>query len=229
MWNSYYKPTTNTNFSIEDLQDNYHRLSVGGIWEEQGNLQLELCKKIGLKPNMKMLDFGCGCLRGGVKLINYLDKGNYFGMDLNSALLNAGLLYEIPRVNLEKKIVRDNFLISNKFEVDLFKTKFDLILAQSVFTHLTLNHFCYFLEKCLNSLTSDGVIAVTFWLIEESEDITKLKTFVCNDMEVETSLISDPFHYKLSQIQSVVEKNWDLRLLDVCHPRKQKTILLTKR
>jgi ubiquinone/menaquinone biosynthesis C-methylase UbiE len=37
----------------------------------------------------KLLDIGCGALRGGIHFINYVDAGNHYGLDLNSWLIEA--------------------------------------------------------------------------------------------------------------------------------------------
>lgn len=224
--NSYYN---DGEFTLEDLQSKLHRECVGGVWEEQSKLQLDLCQKYGLIPESKLLDFGCGCLRGGIKFIDFLNKGNYFGIDVNVGLLKAGIEYEAVNANVDKKIVKSNFLVTEMFDVSFFNVKFDMIFAQSVFTHLTLNHFYYFMEKCYSVLTNDGKILVSFWLIDENEDITKDKWFVSNNFSIKTSYIFDTYHYKFSQLQKLIEEKWEATLLSDYHPRKQKFILLTKK
>jgi hypothetical protein len=60
-----------------------HRESVGGLWEAIGRLQADFLVSPCLQPHHHLLDIGCGSLRGGAKLISYLDAGNYVGTDLN--------------------------------------------------------------------------------------------------------------------------------------------------
>lgn len=224
--NSYYYSNDITPY---ELQNNLHRKSVGGIWDEQGSLQLDICKKYGLTPDMKLLDFGCGCLRGGIKFVDFLNKGNYYGMDVNHGLVKAGLDYEIPKVKLEDKIVRSNFLITDSFKVDYFNVEFDMIFAQSVFTHLPLNHYDFFLHKCLNSLKPDGKIIITFWLIDEQQDITKDFLIATNNFQMTTSYIFDSFHYKFSTLKKIAQDKWSVEMLDDSHPRKQTFLLFTRK
>jgi hypothetical protein len=224
--NSYY---FNKKISNEELERNLHRNMVGGLFEEFGELQLNLCKKYGMTPNTKLLDFGCGCLRGGVRLIDFLNKGNYYGIDVNQELLESGLFYEIPKHNISQKIVQNNFLISDNFDIDFFQVKFDIILAQSVFTHLTLNHFLFFMEKCYDYIEENGKIIISFWLLEEYEDIIKPKFFICDDMTMETSFIRDSYHYKLSHLEKLVNDKWKITQLDDYHPRNQKFLIFTKK
>lgn len=213
----------------QEINNEVHRHVVGGIFEYQGKLQLELCKKYGLLPHHKMLDFGCGCLRAGVKLLDYLNYGNYYGIDVNKGLLEAGLCYEIPKAGLDKKISYDNFLITDKFLVDFFNVNFDFVLAQSVFTHLTLNHLCYFLEKCYFNTVENVTIIISFWLIEENKNLSVDELFQSADASIKTSHIFDNYHCKFSQIECLTNSKWNVTLLDDFHPRQQKFVLFKKK
>src|SRR3979409_2149502 len=61
-----------------------HRAAVGGRWEEIGELQFQFLRTHGLEPQHRLLDIGCGSLRGGVRFVSYLDPGNYFGIDISA-------------------------------------------------------------------------------------------------------------------------------------------------
>ncbi len=41
------------------------QFAVGGLWDEIGQLQFDFLRAKGLLPRHKLLDFGCGSLRGG--------------------------------------------------------------------------------------------------------------------------------------------------------------------
>ena len=58
-----------------------HREQVGGLWDEVGALQIDFLRAQGLRPPDTLLDVGCGCLRGGVHLVGYLEPGRYYGID----------------------------------------------------------------------------------------------------------------------------------------------------
>src|SRR5271165_3310432 len=60
--------------------------SYVGTTKVSGQLQFELLKREGCRPNSKVLDIGCGCLHAGIPLIQYLEKGNYVGVDPNEWL-----------------------------------------------------------------------------------------------------------------------------------------------
>ncbi|HTR18374.1 MAG TPA: hypothetical protein VMH91_00090, partial [Candidatus Paceibacterota bacterium] len=44
--------------------------------------QLERLIAHGIKPQHTLLDIGCGYLRGGQYIIDYLEEGNYTGTDI---------------------------------------------------------------------------------------------------------------------------------------------------
>lgn len=58
-------------------------------------------KSRGLKPTDKFLDFGCGALRNGIWLIKYLDAGNYYGIEHDKLMFEAGRDYELPLNGLQ--------------------------------------------------------------------------------------------------------------------------------
>ena len=122
--------------------------AIGGSWEEIGRLQHEFLIRRGLLPHHRMLDIGCGTLRGGRHFIRSLDSGHYTGMDISpKAIAHAKLL--VQEEGLAEKNPR--LLVSEKkdlkFEAFAGET-FDFLLAQSVFTHLMPEH----LEECFTHL-----------------------------------------------------------------------------
>src|SRR5260370_13288520 len=59
-------------------------------WLKHGLLQFEYLLKHGLRPSDRMLEIGCGNLRAGRLFIDYLDAGNYYGLDISPEILLAG-------------------------------------------------------------------------------------------------------------------------------------------
>jgi len=74
----------------EEILSGAHRAWVGGMWDELGQLQLDFMMQNGLQPSHNLLDVGCGSMRGGVRFVEYLDVGNYCGIDINESLISAG-------------------------------------------------------------------------------------------------------------------------------------------
>jgi hypothetical protein len=74
-----------------------HRAYVGGLWEGIGRLQFEFRLRQGLAPSDCFHDIACGSLRGGVHFINYLDPGNYLGIEKQRRLVELGIEKELGR------------------------------------------------------------------------------------------------------------------------------------
>lgn len=76
------------------------------LWKMKREFQIDFLLKCGLRPSDRLVDVGCGTLRGGLPLIGYLEAGHYIGVDpreeaLASAqreLQVAGLSHKRPRL-----------------------------------------------------------------------------------------------------------------------------------
>lgn len=125
-----------------------HRDTIGGLWDEIGELQLEFLVRQGLLPQHVLLDLGCGAFRAGVKLLPYLDAGNYYGVDVSAELVEAGIEREVAPAGLLDRLPAENVALNDTFDVSGFGVDFDFGIAQSVFTHLPLDRF----PACLSAL-----------------------------------------------------------------------------
>jgi SAM-dependent methyltransferase len=166
----------------------WHRDAVGGMWEEIGRLQLSFLVSQGLRPQHSLLDIGCGSLRGGVHLIDYLDPGRYVGVDRDAALLHAGRDIELKPGTLPMK--RPLLVEMADFDFARLGRRFEFALAQSLFTHLTLNEIL----RCLLQVRKvlDGSLYATFFAVADPLVPTR------QHQEVVTTLDTDPFHYPAS-------------------------------
>ena len=103
------------------------------IWDEVAEWQLAALKEVGLLPRHKFLDFGCGALRLGLSAIDYLDEGNYYGIDAYAPYIEIGKkLTQVAGVSKKYSV-----LASKDFEFEKFDARFDFGNAQSVFTHMS--------------------------------------------------------------------------------------------
>lgn len=121
----------------------WHRKAVGGRWNKMGRLQFNFLVSRGLTPDSKLLDVGCGSLRAGVLFIDYLNKSNYCGVEKEVSLIKAATEIEIPDRGLADKC--PNILNIDNFDLTGINMSFDYALAQSVFTHITLDE----IETCI--------------------------------------------------------------------------------
>ena len=144
---------------------NYKRY-VGGKWEESSKAQLELMIKNGLKKEHKLLDIGCGAFRGGKLFIDYLDKGNYYGIDKHKWLVDAGINNEI--YNYEEK--QPNIIVNDCFDFSQFNTKFDFAIATSVFTHLKKDKIKQCLDNLLEHTSPNFILYASIFKGDSSEN-----------------------------------------------------------
>jgi SAM-dependent methyltransferase len=131
-----------------------HRKRVGGRWDELGELQLQFMTAQGLKPNHRLLDVGCGALRAGRWFVDYLEPGHYYGVDINQSLLDAGYEQEFTEAQ-RAWLPRDQLRVTDRFACD-FGVRFDFVIAQSLFTHISLNQIRLCLYRVAAVMEPDG-------------------------------------------------------------------------
>jgi cyclopropane fatty-acyl-phospholipid synthase-like methyltransferase len=179
----------------KEIAKGEHRNFVGGFWHEIGALQFDFLLRQGLLPTHKLVDIGCGALRCGLPIIRYLEKGNYFGLDINESLLEGGRR-ELALAELTIK--QPNLLLSNKFELDRFGVSFDFAIAQSLFTHLDMNIIVRCLTEARKVLHSGSRFFVSFLLAPHPGHIAQIRH---EPGGVISNLDSDPFHYSLVELE----------------------------
>lgn len=111
----------------------FYKDVVGGDWDNIGNLQLDYLVSHKLKKNHKLLDIGCGTLRGGVKFCNYLNSNNYYGFDKLESFLKIGYEKEIKEKGLQKKLDFNNLSHGPNFDFSYPLEYFDYALSISLF------------------------------------------------------------------------------------------------
>ena len=94
----------------EKLQDRAERLAqdmfLGGpveTFEAIGRLQLITLLRCGLYPDSRVLDLGCGSLRGGYWLVHFLRPERYFGIEPNAfgavgAMFNFAVAFAVAKM-----------------------------------------------------------------------------------------------------------------------------------
>lgn len=122
--------------------------AVGGAWESKGKLQFDFLKRRGLMPDDCLLDIGCGTLRGGRFFIDYLDTGNYCGIDISEKAIAFGKEL-VANQNMDHKKPYLEVINGQLDFSELSGMSFDFVLAQSVFTHLLPED----IECCFSNLT----------------------------------------------------------------------------
>ncbi len=124
------------------------------IWELKREFQMTFLSDVGLSPQDHLLDLGCGTLRGGIPLVEYLLEGHYVGIDSRGDALLSGYR-ELTEYNLLHK---KPLLILGNTSTTYIGRKFDVIWAFSVLFHMddeTLDKSMKFVHQ---HLTCNGVM-----------------------------------------------------------------------
>ncbi|MEO8748740.1 MAG: class I SAM-dependent methyltransferase [Rhodanobacter sp.] len=103
------------------------------LWQMKRAFQIDFLRRRGLQPTHRVLDIGCGSLRGGAALIAYLEPQGYCGIDVRESVL-AEARRELRREKLSAKLPR-LVLASDMAPLDL-QSRFDVLWAFSVLFHL---------------------------------------------------------------------------------------------
>jgi len=205
----------------EAVRSGRHREMVGGAWGEIGRLQFEFMKRHGLRPWHTLLDLGCGCLRGGVHFVRYLEPAHYFGVDINESLVEAGYQIELSDAGLQDRLPRENLRCARDFDFDAFPAPMDFVLAQSLFTHLTFNRIRQCLERLPGHLKAGGTFFATFFELPEGTPSYLPARHYPGD--IVTHGADDPYHYRFRDLQYAASGlPWEVRYIGGWqHPRDQ--------
>jgi SAM-dependent methyltransferase len=183
-----------------------HREAIGGLWDELGHLQLDFLKSRGLAPSHRLLDVGCGSLRLGRLAVDYLEPGHYFGIDLSDALIQAGYERELSGPQ-RARLPRGHLVATADFDLAALPGDFDIAIAQSVFTHLPLNHVRRCVAKVAERLVPGGVFFATAWLVPDGWPLTEPcpQSGAIDGVPIITRDIADPYHYRLDDFARIAD------------------------
>src|SRR5262249_34396816 len=153
--------------SDEAIAAGKHRQHVGGMWDVIGPAQLEFMIGRGMSPSDRLIDIGCGAMRGGIHFARYLDPGHYYGTDINDPLIDAALRVEIPEAGLTDRVPAGNLKVTGDFDAD-FGVAFDYAFANSVFSHLPMNFIRLALAQTAKVMRPGGSFYATFFVVPDS-------------------------------------------------------------
>jgi len=118
------------------LNPHHYKTYVGPFarWDEVREvIPRFLIETCGLQPHHRLVDIGCGTLRIGRPLINYLNRAHYTGLEASAEALAIGRCKELPR-DLEATKA-PLFLVNSDFDLAGVQRGFDFALAHEVFIH----------------------------------------------------------------------------------------------
>lgn len=205
-----------------------HREVIGGMWDELGALQTAFLIAQGLAPEHALIDIGAGSFRAGMKLVPYLDAGNYYAIDLQASLLWAGYTREILPAGLAGRFPPQNFAANADFDISGFGRKFDVGIAQSVFSHLPIARLADCLAATGPHFQVGGRLFVTVFLAPDDAADRPYRQMPGGFV---TSPTNDPFHTTLKALDRIASQagNWHMAVIgNWGHPRNQQMVCFTR-
>jgi SAM-dependent methyltransferase len=149
---------------------------------------------VGLRRNHKFLDFGCGCLRGTALLVDYLQEGNFYGVDISAPILSQSF----KRLDVLGVKTKPNlFHIKNYDLFGMLKTKFDFILSVSILTHILPADLGILFSSIREVLSDDGKYYFSIYPTEEANFLGDIgcmfyrKDYLIQEAKKEGLLVSD--------------------------------------
>jgi SAM-dependent methyltransferase len=150
--------------SNEPLQvgDHHYRAFVGPPekYDVMAAHQFELLYQLGLRERHVLLDIGCGSLRAGRLFVLYLEPGNYFGVEPNEWVREAGVVNNLGHELV--RLRRPTFSASPDFQFADLHTTFDFALAQSIFSHAAPHQIMQCFKNLYLTIRPNGIFAATF-------------------------------------------------------------------
>ncbi len=120
-------------------------------FHESGKPVLEHLIARGLKPEHTCVDYGCGSLRVGQHIMQYLDPGNFWGVDITDRFYNEGLRL------LDDGIIdrcKPNLRIIDKNTVqEVAAAEPDFLFAMAVLIHVPPAEVDEFWDRIMTCIT----------------------------------------------------------------------------
>jgi cyclopropane fatty-acyl-phospholipid synthase-like methyltransferase len=124
------------------------------LWKMKRDFQIKFLINSNLKPHHYLLDIGCGTLRGGIPLIDYLQEDHYFGIESRKEVLDEGRK-ELKEEGLEWK--NPTLLFTPDISKVSIRQKFDFMWAYSVLVHMTNDILNDTLNFVIKHLSDTGI------------------------------------------------------------------------
>jgi SAM-dependent methyltransferase len=213
-------------FSDEEIAAGGHREFVGGAWGTHGQRQLDFLKSQGMLPEHRLLDIGCGSFRAGRHFIDFLDAGNYYGIDANHSLMQTGYDLELSDEQRTKTPIT-HLRANDRFDGD-FGVEYEFAIANSVFSHVSLNHIRLALYRLDKVMAPGGSFYATFFERKATFPIDAISELTKNGKGYFTE--KNNFWYFRSDLRwAATFGHWKVTYIgDWGHPAGQRMMQFTK-
>jgi SAM-dependent methyltransferase len=207
-----------------DLESAPHRTALGGHWRETGLWQFEFLRQQGLEPHHQVLDVGCGSLSTAVHLLPYLEEHHYWGVERNRALLEAGIMVELPHAGIAPE--RGRFVVADTFDLSDIPGPFDFVTAQTGFAYLPFNDVARCIASVVRRLRHSGRFYAAWF---ENPDPSSFDPII-QPNGITTYPDREPYHYPFGLLVSVCDAvGATVERVDASgHPGGESMVVITK-
>lgn len=191
----------------------------GGDFAAVGDDFLNQLKACGLKPNMKILDAGCGQGRMARPLVNYLTGGGaYDGFDIVRSGIDwcRGQYKDVPNFTFQHANVKnerynkDGNVAAKDYVFPYPDESFDFVFLTSVFTHMFKEDIENYLSEIYRVLKPSGRSLITWFIMRDGGGETDLDFAHTYDEVTWTTLKSNP------EAALAFDREFVLRLYESC-------------
>lgn len=145
---------------------NRHDWVGPGSHEMNRKYQIDFLKRSGLLPEHVLIDLGCGTLRGGIPIIEFLKPRNYYGVDVRKSVLREARA-ELAESKLEYK---EPIITLMKDSRDDIEKKADIIWAFHVLIHMDQERLRKAFRFVAENLKQNGRFFATATIGSENEE-----------------------------------------------------------
>jgi SAM-dependent methyltransferase len=134
-----------------------------------------LRKHAGLTPDCKTLEIGCGCGRNAFALADFLNDGNYTGMDVervalegarsNPLLRKKGFTFDFLDIRNDAYNPQGGYLAA-EYVLPYADASFDVVFMNSVFTHMLTDEVRNYARQIARVLKPGGRCYLTAFLLD---------------------------------------------------------------
>lgn len=124
--------------------------------EDDGKTWIKFLNDFGLNHESTVLDYGCGSLRLGKSMVEYLNQGNYVGVDISDHFYELGIQNYLTEEKKEEKMAEFYVIDSDQFKLKLDKRRFNIIYSQWVMMHVSPEELPLYFDNVLSLLDEGG-------------------------------------------------------------------------
>lgn len=138
-----------------------HRRYVGGFWDEAAQSAMKALTGLGMRPEHRLLDVGCGSFRIGRKLVEFLEPGKYVGIEPVGWVVEKALEKE---AGLKEMLTEKGAVIERMkaHEVGSLPGLFDFVLVHGIFHHASLDYCKEILRAVHGKIRDGGILLANF-------------------------------------------------------------------